>query len=248
MYSQEVAWLLKEKYRGEKSEAFFADVARLEAGEPLAYLIGTMPFLGATIHLDSHPLIPRPETEFWVEQAIKVMKSTKNGESFSVLDLCAGSGAIGVAVATHLPKSDVTFIEIDSHHQPTIAKNCRLNGIAPERVHILLGNLFDTAQPLPQYDFILTNPPYIDAALGRVAASVATHEPALALYGGHAGLEIIAKIIAAAPTHLLPHGQLWIEHEPEQTEAITEFAAPHFHTTTHTDQYGVERFSQLVLQ
>jgi len=70
MKNQELDWLLKEKYHGVESEAFHADCARLATGEPLGYLIGHVPFLNCTIHLDSHPLIPRPETEFWTEQAI----------------------------------------------------------------------------------------------------------------------------------------------------------------------------------
>ncbi len=65
--SKDIAWLLQEKYGGEKSEAFFADCKRLALGEPLGYLIGHTPFLDCTIYLDSKPLIPRAETEFWTE-------------------------------------------------------------------------------------------------------------------------------------------------------------------------------------
>jgi methylase of polypeptide subunit release factors len=72
--SQDIEWLLKEKFGGEKSDAFFADCKRLALGEPLGYLIGHVPFLGCTIHLDSKPLIPRTETEFWTEKAIEEIK------------------------------------------------------------------------------------------------------------------------------------------------------------------------------
>ena len=68
------AWLLEEKYSGEKSVAFFADCKRMALGEPLGYLIGHAPFLKTTIYLDSRPLIPRPETEFWTEKAIAEIK------------------------------------------------------------------------------------------------------------------------------------------------------------------------------
>ena len=70
----EVDWLLNEKYHGEKTSAFFTDCVRLETGEPLAYVIGHIPFLDCTIYLDSRPLIPRVETEFWVEKLITTIK------------------------------------------------------------------------------------------------------------------------------------------------------------------------------
>lgn len=250
MVSQEQKWLLVEKYNGEKSAAFFADAALLEAGVPLAYLIGSIPFLNTTIHLDTHPLIPRPETEFWVEKAIAAIRDYATTHPIHILDLCAGSGAIGVAMAKALPSSLVDFAELDSTHLPTIAKNCRENGITPERVHIYASNLFSraTGEALPRYDLIVSNPPYIDQSLGRTAESVVTHEPALALWGGEAGLELIAKIIKEAPLHLKPGGQLWFEHEPEQTGALARLAAPHFTISTQKDQYGVSRYSILVLQ
>jgi release factor glutamine methyltransferase len=250
MYSQEVAWLLEEKYRGQKSEAFLTDLAKLEAGVPLGYLIGHIPFLSNTIYLDSHPLIPRPETEFWVEQAIKEMSMCQSDTPLQVLDLCAGSGAIGVAVASSITNCLVDFIELDSHHLPTIAKNCVSNQIDKERVHIYAGDLFKTnsGTTLSKYHFILTNPPYIDKSLNRTEQSVIDNEPELALYGGIAGLEIIEKIILEAPHHLHQGGQLWIEHEPEQSERIKNLAKDNFLTTTHKDQYQVQRYSQLVLQ
>ena len=72
----EVEWLLKEKYHGEKTSKFEADVARLTKGEPLAYVIGWIPFYDCKIDVSLHPMIPRPETEFWVEKAITVIKNS----------------------------------------------------------------------------------------------------------------------------------------------------------------------------
>jgi len=251
MNSQEVDWLLQEKYNGQESSAFWADVTRLEAGEPLAFVIGSIPFLDTTIYLDSHPLIPRPETEFWVEQAIKAINAYPvQKHSLCILDLCAGSGCIGVAVAKACPAVQVDFSELQSAHLPTIAKNCRANDISAERVFIYESDLFTPVKGgrLRKYDFILSNPPYIDKSLGRTESSVITHEPALALFGGVAGMEVLAQIIADAPQYLQAGGQLWLEHEPEQAAAICLLGAAHFSVTTHEDQYNVPRFSKLVLQ
>ena len=243
--NKEEQWLLNEKYKGVESFAFHADLERLRTGEPLAYIIGSIPFLGCTIHLDTHPLIPRPETEFWVEEAIKTIQSTTLCESNpQILDLCAGSGAIGIAVAKAIPEVHVTFGEIDAKHMPIIAKNLEANGIDCTRYKVFASNLFENITGT--YDFILTNPPYIDPAIDRAEASVKTHEPHLALYGGSDGMEIIEKIIAQATEHLKNTGQLWIEHEPEQKEAIAKHGIDSgFIVTTHTDQYQVPRYSVL---
>lgn len=312
MLSQDEQWLLKEKYGGDKStpvfnvtadeiknkyswsDAFFADCERLRAGEPLAYLIGHAPFLDCTIHLDSRPLIPRPETELWVEQAIAhiVAKHASprsdlglaNGSGNKIecaapaapriLDLCAGSGCIGVAIAKGIPEAQVDFADIDIRHLPTIEKNLNANEIDTARCHIWQSDLFanvgdQCSSPRSDlglgpagsrhkagrqdgvvlYDFILTNPPYIDSALDRIESSVKAHEPHHALYGGQDGLEFIKAIIVNAPHFLHPHGQLWIEHEPEQSAAIKSLGTHHnFRVATHRDQYRQERYSILVLQ
>ncbi len=251
MYSQEQNWLLNEKYQGVESEAFYADIIRLEAGEPLAYLIGSIPFFNTTIYLDSKPLIPRPETEYWVEKAIIEIKklAALNNEPLCILDLCAGSGCIGVAIAKAIPTVLIDFIEVAEQHLSTITKNCQQNGIADSRFRVLAGDLFSIAnkQILPRYHFIISNPPYIDPALDRTETSVKDFEPAMALYGGHLGMSLIERIITESSQHLLPGGQLWIEHEPEQVEQICETARSYFQTLPHPDQYKILRFSQLIL-
>ncbi len=246
-------WLLKEKFNGEKSEAFFADCKRLALGEPLAYLIGWVPFLDCKIWLDNGPLIPRPETEHWVEEAIKVIKGSQSlslglgTKPVQVLDLCAGSGCIGVAVAKAITEACVDFSEIDARLLPTIEKNISENVPDPKRFLVAHSNLFSKFPN--KYDFILSNPPYIDPALNRTDRSVIEHEPYVALFGGEEGLEIITEIISKASKHLTPGGQLWLEHEPEQVQKIGEIGAKyHFSVSTFKDQYDIDRYSILVLQ
>ncbi len=242
---QEVAWLLKEKYAGMVCPAFEEDVRRLEAGEPLAYVIGWIPFLGTKINLDSNPLIPRVETEYWVSEAINVIKERNLGP-VRILDLCAGSGAIGLALLRHLPDAEVDFVEIDRTHHMTILKNLEENHIDQRRAHVFGGDLFEKITQT--YDFILTNPPYLDPALeGRVEASVAAHEPGSALWGGEGGLALIGDIIRDAQAHLSRGGVIFIEHEPEQVEAIHESARLHGYRAIETipDQYGILRLTAL---
>jgi len=261
MQSQEETWLLEEKYKGMESEAFHADLMLLRNGTPLAYLIGSIPFLDCTIYLDSHPLIPRTETEYWIQEAISNIRNCED-DCATVLDLCAGSGAIGVAVAKAVPEAQVDFADIDPTHLPLIQKNIEKNLSSRKNLELdtkyrtIEADLFTTTGEssrknleLGKYDFILTNPPYIDPAIDRAETSVKMHEPHLALYGGADGMECIERIVEQAPQYLNHSGQLWIEHEPEQTASITQLAQKHgFTTTTHKDQYGTERYTILVLQ
>lgn len=234
--NQEQTWLLKEKYNGLPTVEFYDDLKRLEAGEPLAYIIGWMPFCGAKIYLDSKPLIPRPETEFWTARAIEQIKDRENPK---VLDLCAGSGCIGVSVLRAIPGSTVDFVEIEERHRATILKNVAENGINSNRTKVINGSLFDNIADT--YDMILTNPPYIDPDLkGRIQQSVLNYEPERALFGGPGGMELITEILEKAPQFLNDNGILFIEHEPEQAGYI-QHLLPDIHS--YPDQFGVIRFS-----
>lgn len=153
-------WLLDEKYHGNMTPEFLADRERLAKGEPLGYVIGWQPFLGLKIYLDSKPLIPRVETEWWTNELLSEVGAFPRRESRSAreetipqqentplssrksptsrltfLDLCAGSGAIGCAALKTLPYMEVFFGEIDKKHESTILKNIRenkLDGASPK--------------------------------------------------------------------------------------------------------------------
>lgn len=242
-------WLLEEKYDGVRTPEFAADCKRLAAGEPLGYVIGWVPFLGCKIWLDSHPLIPRPETEYWTEKAIEALQARRAASEtpLCVLDLCAGSGCIGVAIAKAIPTIHVTFGELEKSHLPTIAKNLTENSIDCTRYQVFQSDLF--TQITGTYDFIVSNPPYIDPQLDRTEQSVTSHEPHSALYGGTGGLDLIHTIISEARQHLTECGELWIEHEPEQSTEIQRLASTkHMAAHTHTDQYNRERYTTLVVQ
>lgn len=239
---QQEAWLLKEKYHGQQTREFETDRLRLHRGEPLAYVIGWVPFLHTTIFLDSYPLIPRVETEHWLSNAIEDIGNSGVAHP-TVLDLCAGSGCIGVAVAHALPEATVDFAELHEPHHATILKNISENELRNTGT-IYGGDLFDEVDSV--YDYILCNPPYIDPALDRTEESVRTFEPHVALYGGHQGLGLIRSVITQAQHHLKDHGALYLEHEPEQAPAIITLASENgLIGETHTDQYEVARYSVL---
>lgn len=238
-------WLLNEKYGGKETAAFKRDLARLEEGVPLPYVIGFMPFLASTIHLDSKPLIPRVETEYWLSVVVRdmVLRARRGAR---VLDLCAGSGCIGVEVLGSLSDAHVDFAELDKKHHKTILKNISANEINPERARIFGGDLFEEIEDT--YDYILCNPPYIDASLKRVQKSVLEHEPHAALFGGKDGLEVIERVINEGYKYLNKGGTIYIEHEPEQAREIREQLGDRGFRKVKTlrDQYDEERVTSAV--
>lgn len=234
--TEDERFLARDKYDGDRSAITQEDRSRLASGEPLAYVIGWQPFLGLRLTLASKPLIPRPETEWWTEELIAHARAHFGGRPFSLLDLCAGSGAIGLSIAKHLPNAHVTLAEIDERHAALIKENAAINDISAERIEVVTGDLF---APLTarRFDIIATNPPYIPS--GRALPhSVAEFEPHEALFAGTDGLAIIRKIISGAREHLTEGGRLWLEADIEHIEtAVHLFEEAGAKATILKDQY-----------
>lgn len=210
---QDVAALKREKPDWDEN-----DVARLAAGEPLAYIIGHIPFLGVSVELFSHPLIPRPETEWWAE----LLCEHVSNKPMRVLDLCAGSGAVGLAVLSHCPTAKVSFGELMEEHQGAIAASIKKNNLEVAHADIRIGDLFAPFAG-ETFDIIATNPPYIpdDRELPK---EVTQFEPPEALYAGADGLAVIRRTCAEAPAHLNEGGELWMECDIANVEEAQKLA------------------------
>lgn len=209
------------------------------------YARGSVPFLDCTISLDSRPLIPRAETEYWVEQAIADVRKELGSTPLRILDLFAGSGAIGVALLSHLPGARVDFGEIDEAHFPTIRKNISGNGIDEARARIIETNAW--SRIADQYDYIFANPPYLaESRRAHIQDSVLAHEPALALFAEEDGFSLIRKTVGGLREHLLPQGALYIEHDPEQAVPLASLAIGlGLAAETRKDQFGLDRFTRI---
>lgn len=240
---KEINWLLNEKYHGVETSRFRADVARLTAGLPLAYAIGCVPFLGCHIDLSLRPFVPRPETEFWVKQAIEEIVNRQSPvaakkNQIKILDLFSGSGCIGVALEKHIPGARVDFGEKNRRFCKQIEKNITLNDIGTSRVRIIETDVF--SHITESYDVIFANPPYIDPSKkASVQDSVLAHEPHEALFANDGGLRFIKKLFMEASAHLKQGGMMYVEFDMEQKGAIEKFARKYgWKAEFERDQFG----------
>src|SRR3989344_9072604 len=184
---KEIQWLLQEKYNGKLTAAAKRDIKKLEAGEPLDYVIGFVEFLGCKIDLSKKPLIPRFETEFWVEEVFGQMSNVKG--QMSCLDMFSGSGAIGISIMRHIKNAHVTFVDSEKNCIQQIKINCKKNKITENRYSIVQSNIFDqftvSREKGRRFDYIFANPPYIPKKrVGKIQKSVLDYEAHAALFGG----------------------------------------------------------------
>jgi len=239
---KEINWLLKEKYHGVLTKAAKKDIGRLEKGEPLDYVIGFTDFLGCKIDVSCRPLIPRPETEFWVQKAMDELKVVKLS-SYKVLDMFAGSGCIGISIMRHIKNSYVVFVEKDKKLIEQIRINCKLNHIDNKRYQVTHSDIFENVKG--KFDYIFANPPYIPTARKhKIQASVLTYEPSRALFGGSDGLRYIRKFLASAKNFLNDNGTLYMEFDSIQKKKIEALLKKYHYKKWEfcKDQYGKWRY------
>ncbi|EKK00806.1 modification methylase, HemK family [Rhodopirellula baltica SH28] len=199
----------------EQRVAFRELVRRRGEGAPVAQLVGYREFYSISIRVDENVLVPRPETEHLVIEAIDQIKGRLSDRpSPTVLDIGTGSGAIAVAIAKSLPKTQVTAVDI-SLTALDIAKWNVENLKLSDRVTLLQSDLFDGLEPDQTFDVICSNPPYISQSeYDELPTTVREFEPRGALLSGPDGTEIIARLLTDSVQRLNDGGQLIIELSP----------------------------------
>ena len=179
------------------------------AGEPVAYLIGEWEFYGLPLDISESVLIPRPDTEVLVEQALSRLQGVSEPR---ILDLCAGSGCVGLALAKHLSGSRVVLGELDEGALRICRQNIRRNDLTGRVVSLQMNALEKPPAHLGEFDAIVSNPPYIpDGDIAGLDVSVRDYEPHLALRGGEDGLDFYRAICAQWRTALRADGRLLFE-------------------------------------
>jgi len=186
-------------------------------------------------------LIPRVETEFWVEKAILEMKKQKG--IISIADVFSGSGCVGIAILKNIKKSKVVFTEIDKALLMQIKINLKLNNIKHSTYTVVHSDIFKNLKGT--YDFILANAPYIPLSRKtKLHRSVIKFEPAIALFAGEDGLKIIKNFLKTASKYLKPNGQIWMEFDITQKNKLNKLLKKYGYINYkfYKDQYKKWRY------
>jgi release factor glutamine methyltransferase len=200
-------------------------VRRRAEGTPVAYLVGRREFYSLPFRITPDVLIPRPETELLV---IAVLDLAKGGPGTSVpgfvapsiADVGTGSGIIAVCLAKHLPTSRVTAIDNSPAALAVALENAKQHGVA-DRIEFVEGDLFAAVAADRQFDFVVSNPPYVATAeFEKLAPDVKKFEPHAALVAGPKGTEVIERLIPQAAERLRPGGHLLVEISPMIHDAV----------------------------
>lgn len=185
-------------------------VARLLKGEPLAYVLGEWEFYGLTLYVNEHTLIPRDDT--CAVAALAIQQALFLNQDPRILDLCCGTGCIGLAVASRVKDARVTLGDISKEALAVAKRNIQLHKLGGRVSAVQMDALAEPAAFLGKFDLVVSNPPYVtEAEMQTLPDSVRDYEPHLALYGGEDGLQFYRSISANARQLLKPGGYLCFE-------------------------------------
>lgn len=185
---------------------------------PLQYLIGSQEFWSMDFVVSSDVLIPRPETEFLLEQVLAVCSASRN--LLCVLDMCTGSGVIAVVLAKELG-CRITAVDISEAALEVAAENINRHRTA-DQITLVCSDLFAALNRSRKFNVIVSNPPYIaESQIEHLEPEVSRAEPHLALSGGPTGLQVIEQIALVAEEFLQPGGWIFLEIGADQKNAAT---------------------------
>jgi len=213
-----------------QKDSFRDMVKRRGDGVPVAYLVGYREFYSLRLQVTPAVLIPRPETEHVVIEALdraKSMAQLSLGRPLRIVDVGTGSGAIAIAVAKHITSvypddAQITAIDISQDALEVARSNALANGV-DTKIDFTTGNMLDRLAAQPSWDLVLSNPPYVsEAEFAELSPTVRDHEPKRALVSGQCGTELIQPLVEQAVDRLHPGGQLIVELSPMIADAVAK--------------------------
>lgn len=212
------------KYQNHKKMNFLKKFGRLVNGEPIQYITNSQEFMNLNFCVDKRVLIPQPDTEILVENVISLVNNMQRNcqNEIKILDLCTGSGVIGVCLKKNLQNVKVFASDISEDALEVARKNSSLNNAD---IIFIKSDLFNRINE--KFDIIVSNPPYIETSVIDGLSQEVKNEPKLALDGGKDGLDFYKKIINEAPNFLNKIGYLAVEIGYNQRESVENMFKTH---------------------
>jgi release factor glutamine methyltransferase len=200
-----------QKVKSKLEQRFQKYITRRYRREPLQYILGSCEFWSLDFHVAPAVLIPRPETEFLLEHVFSTLGFERDLPELKILDLCTGSGVVGVVLAMEFDHAAVTAVDCSPDALAVARENIVRHGLE-ERINLVCADLLTGFRSSQVFDVIVTNPPYVKACdLSGLEPEVRDWEPELALSGGETGMDVINRICGEAFQHLKPGGWLFME-------------------------------------
>ncbi len=225
----------------EQRTAFRELVRRHGEGMPVAQLVGYREFYSLRFRVDENVLIPRPETEHLIIEALDCAKAMNiSDRPIQIADIGTGSGAIAISLAKHLPNSELTAVDKSASALKIAKWNAEQHRVE-SRIKLLESDLLASVNKPQQFDIICTNPPYVsESEYGELSASVRDFEPREALVAGPTGTEVIERIIDETPDRVVSGGRLIIELSPMIADACEQLVRQ---SDAFTDQRLIKDFA-----
>ena len=238
----------KDEINNKKVEEFRNLLKKLENGIPIQYIINNQEFMGLNFYVDEDVLIPQPDTEVLVEEVIKYCNELRNNEpedketnkdykeniekepiinkedkninkkTIKILDLCTGSGIIGISIYKYLENVEIYASDISQKALNIAEKNTNLNNA---KINFINSDMFENIH-IKDFDIIVSNPPYIESKVIKSLSKEVQNEPKLALDGGEDGLKFYRSILENAKDYLRKNGAIFLEIGYDQKEKIEE--------------------------
>lgn len=225
---KEVDDLIKEKYMKYINEMI--------NGRPIQYIINNQEFMKLNFYVDENVLIPQPDTEILVQKAIEIIKNKKDNK-LDILDLCTGSGAIGISLKKYIDDITVYVSDISEKALEIAKKNAIKNEV---EVQYILSDMFSKMDNL-KFDFIVSNPPYIKTDVIKLLSKEVQKEPIIALDGGRDGLDFYRTIRNEAYKYLKDSGIILLEIGFDQKNTVSEL----FKNDNNYNYENIELFKDL---
>lgn len=202
------------------------NIQKLVNGTPIQYIINKQEFMGLEFYVDKNVLIPQPDTEILVEEVINICKEQNANKKIKILDLCTGSGAIGISIANNIKNCEMTLSDISYDALEIAQKNSvivedigeDIGDSQKSNIRTIQSDLFEKIEG--KFDIIVSNPPYIETKTIQTLDKEVQMEPKLALDGGEDGLDLYRRIIKEAYKYLNNNGTLALEIGYNQKDKV----------------------------